>query len=109
MVSFAPTQAISLKHQSSVIDWVRLAPDKVVVVTADRVWVYRPSLEEGSDRFAPSTSSVGSIAATRKLLDTSIVLAKRAVLSSRRPLGGAKPNGFGNWPVNTSLLTQHRA
>lgn len=67
------------------IEWVRIAPDKVVMATADRVWLYRPSSGDSSGFFAQSRSGAGSIATTRKLLDTSIVLAKRAVLSSHRP------------------------
>lgn len=67
------------------IEWVRIAPDKVVVATADRVWLYRPSSGDSSDFLAQRRSGAGSVATTQKLLDTSIVLAKRAVLSSHRP------------------------
>ncbi|MBD2533054.1 hypothetical protein H6G97_27190, partial [Nostoc flagelliforme FACHB-838] len=67
------------------IEWVRIAPDKVVVATADRVWLYRPSSGDSSDFLAQPRSGTGSVATTQKLFDTSIVLAKRAVLSSHRP------------------------
>ncbi len=67
------------------IEWVRIAPDKVVVATANRVWVYRPDSAASSDPFAQQMVSAGSVATTQKLLDTSIVLAKRAVSSSHCP------------------------
>lgn len=67
------------------IEWVRIAPDKVVVATADRVWLYRPGSGDSNDVLAQPKSGGSSVAITQKLLDTSIVLAKRAVLSSHRP------------------------
>jgi pyrroloquinoline quinone (PQQ) biosynthesis protein C len=67
------------------IEWVRIAPDKVVVATADRVWLYRPSSGDNSNFLAQPRSGASSVATTQKLLDTSIVLAKRAILSSHRP------------------------
>lgn len=66
-------------------EWVRIAPDKVVVATSDRVWLYRPSSQDSSDFLAQQRIGKGIIATTQKLLDTSIVLAKRAVLSSHHP------------------------
>ncbi|MER3589212.1 MAG: hypothetical protein C4322_15600, partial [Mastigocladus sp. ERB_26_1] len=70
---------------SGQIEWARVAPDKVVVATADRVWLYQPSSGNSSDLFAQPMTSEGSVATTQKLLDTSIILAKRAVSSSRPP------------------------
>jgi pyrroloquinoline quinone (PQQ) biosynthesis protein C len=70
---------------SSHSEWARVAPDKVVVASADRVWLYQPSSGNSSDLFAQPMSGAGSVATTQKLLDTSIVLAKRAVSSSRPP------------------------
>jgi hypothetical protein len=67
------------------LEWARVAPDKVVVATADRVWLYQPSSGNSSDLFAQPMTGEGSIATTQKLLDTSIILAKRAVSSSRPP------------------------
>ena len=67
------------------LEWVHIAPDKVVVATADRVWLYRPSCGERSDFLAQPKSGASSVAITQKFLDTSIVLAKRAILSSHRP------------------------
>jgi hypothetical protein len=60
------------------LEWVRITPDKVVVATADRAWVYCLSSAESSDFLAQPTSSAGN-QAKKKLLDTSIVFAKRAV------------------------------
>lgn len=71
---------------SSLTEWARVAPDKVVVATTDRVWVYRPSCDDSSDFFAQPMNTTGSVATTQKLLDTAIVLAKRAVSSDRRPV-----------------------
>ncbi|MBW4672868.1 MAG: hypothetical protein KME52_02155 [Desmonostoc geniculatum HA4340-LM1] len=66
------------------IEWVRIAPDKVVVATVDRVWLYQPSSGDSSDFLAQPRSGAGSIATTQKLLDTSIVLAKRSIESCVR-------------------------
>jgi hypothetical protein len=66
------------------LEWARIAPDKVVVATDDRVWVYRPSSTDSRDFFAQPRSSASSKAKTQKLLDTLIALAKRAV-SLRQP------------------------
>lgn len=66
------------------IEWVRIAPDKVVVATGDRVWLYRPGSGDSSDFFTQPRSGAGSVATIQKLLDTSIVLAKRAVESRLR-------------------------
>jgi pyrroloquinoline quinone (PQQ) biosynthesis protein C len=67
------------------IEWARVAPDTVVVATSERVWVYRPSSTDSSNFFTQPMSGAGSVATTQKLLDTSIVLAKRAASSSSRP------------------------
>lgn len=67
------------------LEWARVAPDKVVVATADRVWLYQPSSGNSSDLFAQPMNVAGSVATTQKLLDTSIILAKRAVSSSPPP------------------------
>ncbi len=67
------------------IEWARIAPDTVVVATAERVWVYRPSSGDRNHFFTQPMNCAGSVATTQKLLDTSIVLAKRAVSLSRPP------------------------
>ncbi len=64
-------------------EWVQIAPDKVVVATAERAWLYQP--RSADDRFAQSMEGAGSFATTRKLLDTAIAVAKYAVKSELRP------------------------
>ena len=63
------------------LECVQITPDKVIVATAERVWVYQPSSTSDADGIAPSSSRPQQVTATQKLLDTSIVLAKRAVSS----------------------------
>ncbi|MFQ4144384.1 hypothetical protein [Chlorogloeopsis sp. ULAP02] len=74
-----------MKTECPDIEWARVAPDTVVVATSERVWVYRPSSTDSSNIFTQPMSGAGSVATTQKLLDTSIVLAKRAVSSSYQP------------------------
>ncbi len=64
-------------------EWVQIAPDKVVVATAERAWLYQP--RSADDRFAQPMEGAGSFATTRKLLDTAIAVAKYAVKSELRP------------------------
>ena len=64
-------------------EWAQIAPDKVVVATTDRAWLYQPRSAE--DRFAQPMEGAGSFATTRKLLDTAIAAAKCAVKSDARP------------------------
>ncbi|MDM9385150.1 hypothetical protein QUB80_31335 [Chlorogloeopsis sp. ULAP01] len=74
-----------MKTECPDIEWARVAPDTVVVATSERVWVYRPSSTDSSNIFTQPMSGIGSVATTQKLLDTSIVLAKRAVSFSDQP------------------------
>jgi hypothetical protein len=67
------------------IEWARVAPDKVVVATAERTWLHQLSSEQSDDPFARPTDSAGSIATTKKLLDGAIASAKGAVSSSVKP------------------------
>ncbi len=64
-------------------EWAQIAPDKVVVATVDRAWLYQPRSAE--DRFAQPMEGAGSFATTRKLLDTAIAAAKCAIKSDVRP------------------------
>ncbi len=64
-------------------EWVQIAPDKVVVATAERAWLYQS--RSADDRFAQPMEGAGSFATTRKLLDTAIAAAKCAVKSELRP------------------------
>jgi len=65
------------------IEWVHIAPGKVIVATDRRAWIYQPSSEE--DRFARAMEGKGSVATTGKLLDTAIAAAKYAVKSDLKP------------------------
>ncbi|MEM7757495.1 MAG: hypothetical protein AAF298_05120 [Cyanobacteria bacterium P01_A01_bin.40] len=64
-------------------EWAYLAPGKVVVATDERAWIYKPCSEK--DPFAQPMIGTGSLATTRKLLDTAIAAARHAVQSDRRP------------------------
>lgn len=71
------------RSSSTDLEWAQIAPDKVVVATADRAWLYQPRSAE--DRFARPMEGTGSFATTRKLLDTAIAAAKCAVKCDLRP------------------------
>ena len=64
-------------------EWAQITPEKVVVATPERAWLYQPRSE--CDRFAQPMTTVGSFATTGKLLDTAIAAAKCAVKSDTRP------------------------
>ncbi|VEP12982.1 conserved hypothetical protein [Hyella patelloides LEGE 07179] len=72
---------------SSVVDSVRLNQNQIIMATADRVWVYSPD-SGNHNNFLPqpstSNSNIGNIEATKKLLDTAIILGKRAASVERR-------------------------
>ncbi len=57
------------------VEWVQIAPGKVVVANKERGWLYQPRSAEGA----------GSVATTRKLLDTAIAVAKYTIQSHIRP------------------------
>ena len=65
--------------------WVRIAPDKVVVATADRVWLHRVSNADSGDPFSAQMVGASSVDMTRKLLDGVIASAKIAVSSNIKP------------------------
>lgn len=64
-------------------EWAQIAPDKVVVASRDRAWLYKP--RSADDRFAQPMKGAGSNATTGRLLDTAIAAAKCAVKSEARP------------------------
>ena len=74
-----------IQRDYSSIEWVRLTPNKIIMATPDRVWVYRPKSKDSSNFFARPSNNAGSVATTKRLLDTAIVLAKRAANSSQKP------------------------
>jgi hypothetical protein len=83
-ISFA-AKASDRKYQSdrTMIEWAQIAPGKVIVATEARAWLYQPHSAE--DRFSQAMEGAGSIATTRKLLDTAIAAAKYAVNFTVRP------------------------
>ena len=78
-------QASNRHYQSDLTnaEWAQIAPGKVVVATVDRAWLYHPT--SGEERFAQPMECAGSLATTRKLLDTAIASAKYAIKSNVRP------------------------
>jgi len=70
-------------------EWVCVAPDRVVVVTADSAWLHQLNSVKSGNLFAPSSPTsivnLGSPAVTRNLLDGAIAAAKWAASSSVRP------------------------
>ncbi len=74
----------TLEH-SSIIEWARIASDKVIVASANRAWLCRLSSARREDRLIKPMKCAGSIATTQKLLDGAIAAAKCAVKSNVRP------------------------
>ena len=64
-------------------EWAQIAPDKVIVATENRSWLYQPRSQD--DRFCQPMERAGSIATTGKLLDGAIAAARYAVNSDVRP------------------------
>jgi hypothetical protein len=64
-------------------EWAQIAPDKVIVATETRAWLYQS--RSTGDRFTQPMSGAGSILTTRKLLDGAIAAAQRTVNSHVRP------------------------
>lgn len=69
-------------RQSS-LEWVQIAPNKIIVATAERGWLYSPKSKE--ERFSRPMTGAGNIATTRKLLDTAIAAAKSTIESNIEP------------------------
>jgi hypothetical protein len=87
-------QLAQIKHQaqsgtkfpfSKGIEWVRIAPDRVVVATANRAWIHQSSPVGSSDLFAQPMTTKGTLATTRNLLDGAIAAAKIAMPPSKPP------------------------
>jgi pyrroloquinoline quinone (PQQ) biosynthesis protein C len=75
-----PSKQVSregLIADNSVIEYVKLTNSQTIVVTQDEVWV-RTSVEQKSFLPQTSTDKTNSIETTKKLLDTAILLGKRA-------------------------------
>ncbi|MEM8828806.1 MAG: hypothetical protein AAGE96_05545 [Cyanobacteria bacterium P01_G01_bin.19] len=68
---------------STKIEWVNIAPKKIIVATPEEVNLHIPS--DNSDRFLEPMVGVGSVATTRNLLDGAMAAAKIAVNSDVVP------------------------
>lgn len=62
---------------SIAMEWAEVAPGRVVVATADRVWVHVPVFQGQPDLFALPMDGAGSVETTRRLLDGAIGAAGR--------------------------------
>lgn len=62
-------------------EWVKLSPEIAIAATPDCVWVCHPDSVSNEDSTPLPVEHWQQVAITQKLLDTSIVLAKRAVSS----------------------------
>lgn len=82
---FSPSKSPLKSSPLADIEWACIAPDKVVVATANPAWLHRPSPAGSGNPFARQMVGAGSAATTRKLLDGAIALARSAVSSSSRP------------------------
>lgn len=76
---------IELKELANLTDvqWARIAPNKVVIATEDRLWFSRPC--SNKTRFGQPMEGAGSIATTKNLLDGAIATAKYTAKSDVRP------------------------
>lgn len=64
-------------------EWAQILPDKVIVATEERAWLYQP--RSNQDRFSQPKKGAGNVATTQKLLDGAIAAAKTAINSELRP------------------------
>jgi hypothetical protein len=67
------------------IEWACIAPNKVVVATANRTWLHQLDPNKSDDPFAQQMVGKGSTDTTRKLLDGAMAAAKMAISSSTKP------------------------
>lgn len=76
-----------LREQSiadnSVVECVRLTGNRIIMATADRVWV-RSSVDDNNFLSRSPTGNTKSVEITKKLLDTAIILGKRAASVERQ-------------------------
>ena len=68
---------------STQIEWVNIAPKKIIVATENEVKLHTPL--DSTDRFLEPMIGVGNIATTGKLLDGAMAAAKIAVASDAVP------------------------
>ncbi|MEL6788289.1 MAG: hypothetical protein AAFO76_12970 [Cyanobacteria bacterium J06607_15] len=74
----APATLNSYARLSAAVDtqWTKLAPETVIVATANSAWLYNYDPRKSIDRFASSMSGIeGTISSTQNLLDGAIAAA----------------------------------
>lgn len=74
-----------IQHNNLGVEWIRLASNKIILATEERVWVYRSNFQDSKDFLARPSKNSSSVATTKNILDTAIVLGKRAADSSQKP------------------------
>src|SRR4051812_37004610 len=67
------------------VEWARIAPDKVVVATAERAFLHTPGGLFEQDGFARPMHGPGSLATTRNLLDGALGAGQRAAPRAKEP------------------------
>ena len=65
------------KNSSIQIEWVTITLGKVLIASADEVWLHTPTGD--GDRFSETMTTTGSVTTTGKLLDGAMAAAKMAV------------------------------
>lgn len=88
---------------STEVEWATIAPDKVVVATAERVWLDSPL--DDQKRFAKPITGTGNTAITRNLLDGAMAAAKVAIPSDNKP-PALTPNRL-VWQLAGAYQTAH--
>ena len=68
---------------STEVEWAIIAPDKVVIATAEGVWLDSP--QSDSDRFTKPITGAGNTAITKQLLDGAMAAANIAVPLKEKP------------------------
>ena len=68
---------------STEVEWAIIAPDKVVVATAEGVWLDSP--QSDSDRFTKPITGAGNTAITKQLLDGAMAAANMAITLEEKP------------------------
>jgi hypothetical protein len=81
IVPLKTTQQV-LPSSVAEVEWAHITYDKILVATADRVWLHQSTLGESNHRFLEPIGCPGNIAITQKLLDGAIAAAKNAASAS---------------------------
>ncbi len=88
---------------STEVEWATIAPDKVVVATAESVWLDSPLNDQ--ERFTKPITGTGNTSITRNLLDGAMAAAKIAIPSGNKP-PALTPNRL-VWQLAGAYQTAH--